>query len=194
MAIVKLSRIVDGLEGAMVEDWSFYLDKETGETFELDDGLASLLESIEDSLKEEGMTIESACALILEDPTHYSFCDFMSDEEAIDYVIGLLGHELIEIEALPSYEQYELMEDFIETLSDEHEKQLLYVAIDGKGAFRRFKDVAFSIDKLQHYYHYKDKAVFEAAREWCKDHDIEFEDDWEQVEKTRYLDKGLTPV
>jgi len=40
-----------------------------------------------------------------------------------------------------SYERYGDMQDFIATVDDERVSQLLEVAIDGKGAFSRFKDV-----------------------------------------------------
>ena len=40
-----------------------------------------------------------------------------------------------------SHEGYEDMVDFIATVTDEHLAELLEVAVDGKGAFRRFKDV-----------------------------------------------------
>jgi len=40
-----------------------------------------------------------------------------------------------------SYQSYADMQDFIATVEDEHLAELLEVAINGKGAFRRFKDV-----------------------------------------------------
>jgi Uncharacterised protein family (UPF0158) len=45
------------------------------------------------------------------------------------------------IDPLPSFESYKHMEAFIPTVQDTHLKELLAVAIDGKGAFRRFKGV-----------------------------------------------------
>jgi hypothetical protein len=42
------------------------------------------------------------------------------------------------------------MEAFIETVSDWHLQEPLQVAIQGKGAFRRFKDVLTCIGRLAH--------------------------------------------
>ena len=39
------------------------------------------------------------------------------------------------------YKGYQDIKDFIATVEDEHLAELFEVAIDGKGAFRRFKDV-----------------------------------------------------
>jgi hypothetical protein len=45
------------------------------------------------------------------------------------------------IEPISSREQYRWMEEFIETVEESNLKDKLNIAIDGKGAFRRFKDV-----------------------------------------------------
>ena len=45
------------------------------------------------------------------------------------------------IDPISSREQYHWMEEFIETVADAPLKEKLNIAIDGKGAFRRFKDV-----------------------------------------------------
>ncbi|MCL2806875.1 MAG: UPF0158 family protein [Coriobacteriia bacterium] len=194
MITVALSRIVDGIEGSMSDDWGFYLDKKTGETVELDGCLLELLEALESAILENGIAAEEACDCLREEyEDSYAF-DILSYEESIDCVIELVGHELVDIESLSTREEYRLMEDFIETLDNEHDRQLLFVAIEGRGAFRRFKDTAASIGKLQAYFHFKDKAAFQAAREWCEHHEIKYSDDWERIEKLRYLDKGYVPA
>ena len=49
--------------------------------------------------------------------------------------------ELVYIDPISSREQYRWMEEFIETVEEPTLKDKLNIAIDGKGAFRRFKDV-----------------------------------------------------
>jgi len=49
--------------------------------------------------------------------------------------------EFVYIEPISSREQYRWMEEFIEEVEDPVLKDKLNIAIDGKGAFRRFKDV-----------------------------------------------------
>jgi len=49
--------------------------------------------------------------------------------------------EFLYIEPISSREQYRWMEEFIEATEEPNLKDKLNIAIDGKGAFRRFKDV-----------------------------------------------------
>jgi hypothetical protein len=49
--------------------------------------------------------------------------------------------DFVYIEPISSREQYRWMEEFIETVEESNLKDKLNIAIDGKGAFRRFKDV-----------------------------------------------------
>jgi hypothetical protein len=69
-----------------------------------------------------------------------------------------------------SHEGYEDMVDFIATVTDEHLAELLEVAIDGKGAFRRFKDILSSYPKEQgRWFNFKDGKTRERALEWLND-------------------------
>ena len=69
-----------------------------------------------------------------------------------------------------SSEGYEEMDDFIATVEDEHLAELLKVAIDGKGAFRRFKDVlARYPEERERWFKFKDDRVRERALEWLDD-------------------------
>lgn len=63
--------------------------------------------------------------------------------------------------------EYELMEDFASDLPGLYGEKLLD-AIQGKGAFRRFKDTANRLGVLDHWYAYKDMRYRREAREWCE--------------------------
>ena len=69
-----------------------------------------------------------------------------------------------------SSEDYDDMVDFISTVEDEHLIELLEVAIDGKGAFRRFKDVlARYPEEKERWYHFKEERMKERAISWLED-------------------------
>lgn len=69
-----------------------------------------------------------------------------------------------------SYEGYHDMEDFIATAEDEHLAKLLEVAIEGKGAFRRFKDVlARYPEERERWFRFKDQRMRERAVEWLEE-------------------------
>ncbi len=65
------------------------------------------------------------------------------------------------------------MQDFIATVEDEHLAQLLEVAINGKGAFRRFKDVLLNYpEEKERWFEFKDDRMRERALEWLDDIDV----------------------
>jgi len=69
-----------------------------------------------------------------------------------------------------SSEGYEDMDDFIATVEDEHLAELLKVAIDGKGAFRRFNDVlARHPEEREKWFRFKDERIEQRALEWLAD-------------------------
>jgi len=69
-----------------------------------------------------------------------------------------------------SSEDYDDMVDFISTVKDEHLVELLEVAIDGKGAFRRFKDVlARYPEEKERWYRFKNERMKERAISWLED-------------------------
>jgi len=73
-----------------------------------------------------------------------------------------------------SHEGYEDMKEFIETVKGTHLKEKLYIAISGRGAFRRFKDVLNSYPKdRERWFKFKDEKVMERVNEWLEYEGIE---------------------
>ncbi|MFC5452548.1 UPF0158 family protein [Paenibacillus aestuarii] len=74
------------------------------------------------------------------------------------------------------FNEYEIIEDFIGTLEDGDIREELFEAIQGRGAFRRFKDgiIEHGVDKL--WYKYKKSKIKDFVIEWCKDNDIEIQE------------------
>ena len=73
-------------------------------------------------------------------------------------------------------DEYSMMEDFIETIEDEKLYNQLYIAINGPGAFRRFKDTCINFDIIENWYNFKDKKYKEIATEWCQENNIDYEE------------------
>lgn len=70
--------------------------------------------------------------------------------------------------------EYRIMEDFIETIENLEIKSNLQKLIQGKGAFRRFKDYCFELNIIQDWYNYKEEKYKEIAIEWCKQNELEY--------------------
>jgi hypothetical protein len=69
-----------------------------------------------------------------------------------------------------SHEGYEDMEDFIATVKDVHLAELLELAINGRGAFRRFKDILLRYpEERERWFRFKGERIEERAREWLDD-------------------------
>ena len=71
---------------------------------------------------------------------------------------------------------YDIMSSFVDTVSDPKKLAMLDLALQGKGAFRRFRDALDRTDLTDEWYAFKRKAYIDKAREWCEDNDIEYID------------------
>ena len=73
--------------------------------------------------------------------------------------------------------EYEMMEDYIEEIKDDKLQSELYQAIQGRGAFRRFKDKIRYAGVEKEWYEFQNKAYREFALHWCKENNIRCEID-----------------
>ena len=70
--------------------------------------------------------------------------------------------------------EYQIIVDFIDSIENPETKSNLQRIIQGKGAFRRFKDYCFEINIIQDWYKYKEEKYKEIAIEWCKQNELEY--------------------
>lgn len=102
------------------------------------------------------------------------YMDPMEKEELEEKVEEGFGERYVLIPRDDSSEGYEDMEDFIETVKDPHLKEKLSIAISGKGAFRRFKDVLLSYpEEGERWFKFKEGKLTGRIREWAEFEGIE---------------------
>ena len=70
--------------------------------------------------------------------------------------------------------EYRIMEDFIETIENNEIKDNLLGLMQGKGAFRRFKDYSFDVNIIQDWYKFKEERYKQIAIEWCEQNDLKY--------------------
>ena len=70
--------------------------------------------------------------------------------------------------------EYQMMVDFIDTIENLEIKNNLQKLIQGKGAFRRFKDYCFESNIIQDWYDFKEQKYKEIAIEWCRQNKLEY--------------------
>lgn len=95
------------------------------------------------------------------------------DEEIDDY--SEIGLDLVLIEAEYNY-GYAAMEMFIISKGDADYAPRLERAIQGKGAFRRFRTAVNDLGLESEWYLYLDEFMANKAREWCKDNEIDIKE------------------
>ena len=72
--------------------------------------------------------------------------------------------------------EYQIMGDFIDTINDFEIRNNLHRLIQGKGAFRRFKDYCFEVNIIQDWYNYREEKYKEIAINWCKENDLKYKE------------------
>ncbi len=84
------------------------------------------------------------------------FSDYLGlsdeDERLLEEIDG--SNDYVAIERIPSHVAYQWMVDFVDEMVapvDEHAAEKLFMALNGKGAFRRFKDTLHRVDDQSHF-------------------------------------------
>ena len=72
-------------------------------------------------------------------------------------------------------DEYSIMADFADTFSGDILVKLSS-ALDGRGAFRRFKDTLYRLGIEKAWYSFRDNAYKDIAIRWCEDNNIEYEE------------------
>lgn len=80
----------------------------------------------------------------------------------------------LRIDPVSSREQYRWMERFVATIEESELRQQLLGAIDGKGAFRRFKDVLmhFPVDR-ERWFAFRSERLRISMQSWLEAHGLE---------------------
>lgn len=150
---VNLKKIVEGIEFHDDESRS-YLKISSGEVVLFTDDAIAVAES-DDDLSAQAEWYREAIEQARE---------FINNED--DYI------------PLPSkfdFHEYSVMEEFILSLPVEEQRDELLSLIKGKGAFARFKHGLERFLLLDKWYQYRDQALAELAKSWCRDNGIEFQ-------------------
>ena len=121
---------------------------------------------------------DSTCYLDME-TGEVLFISEIADNDYDDDILELLeegSDRFIEFPSQWDRNDYQTMVDFIESLPQRKEQNLLAISINGSGAFRRFKYTASELGLLDDWYRFLNNAHRELAIEWCEDNEIEYEE------------------
>lgn len=103
----------------------------------------------------------------------------------------------LRVEPASSREQYRWMERFVGSVVDEPLRERLIISIDGKGAFRRFKDVLLAYPaERERWFSYRADLLHWHIQNWLESHEISptNEPPWGVVEAPQELPAVGRPV
>jgi hypothetical protein len=149
-----------------------YLDLETGRIVPIMQEMAWELEEIYDEIYDE----EGNRVVTLEDYLQQRDDPDWQKEMMLeaDRVEQGYGTRYIRVERDDPYDDYRAMERFIGTVGDAHLRERLWNAIQGRGAFRRFKDLLARHPQVREdWFEFKDARLQERVANWLEFHEIE---------------------
>lgn len=164
----KLSELVEPLCFSTDFEHEVYFDRQTAEIVIIERSLLDAVEAGDEADPEESLPnwqkrqIEIAKALLEDGRSR-----FIDPPDKVEF------------------NEYQHMENFIETIGDPHIAGQLSRAIRGRGAFGRFKDALGRFGLENRWYRYLDQAMKEFAIEWAKDNDVPYEDDLTKMKRDR---------
>lgn len=155
MKPVKLKDIVDEMEMQM-DEYHKYLNKETGEIVTVSTEELSIAEESE------------------EDDDFSEYPDWQQDsiKSALDVIENWENY--IELPDKWEINEYDIMEEFCGSIKNDRISNALYSAIQGRGAFRRFKDAIIRFGVEDDWYKFREEALMQIAIEWCEENEIKY--------------------
>jgi hypothetical protein len=74
------------------------------------------------------------------------------------------------IDAIPSRIQYQWLDEFIKSMEDDTVRGRMEAAINGKGAFRRFKDILLTLpDERRRWFEFRDIMMRKRIIDWVRE-------------------------
>ncbi len=151
---VKLQDVDDVME-AQSDEVTAYINRKTGELAAVSDEEISYAERDDD----DGFIPEW-------------------QEELVEHSkVVLAGDDYIELPDRFDIDEYSLMERFCASIEDQRLQNVLLRAIEGKGAFRRFKDRVAEAGVQEAWFAFRDEAFKRIAADFLQSEGISFVDD-----------------
>ncbi|MHB1483534.1 MAG: UPF0158 family protein [Saccharofermentanales bacterium] len=160
MMPIKLQSIVDEIESQM-DEYNKYLNTQTGQII--------CVGSEDLRVAEESETDD--------DFSEYPDWQQTSIKQAMDVLVNCFSDKYILLPTVYDINEYNIMEEFCDTVQNCQIRDSLYSAIRGSGAFRRFKDAICRYGIEDSWYKFRNGALKQVAIKWCERNKISYVDD-----------------
>jgi len=176
--IVSLRDLVDELQ-TLSHESHVYLKKSTGKAISIRDDDFEMVRNMEEFDEIEGENDDSE---IINDLDGYSDLEteFFQD---VKNVLSF-DDDYLKLPSKFDIDEYEIMERFCFSVSDEKICDVLLGKIRGSGAFRRFKDMIYRYGIEEDWFRFRDEAYKEIAISWLESHGFAYADDMNKREKS----------
>lgn len=146
-----------------------YLDTETGAVIFVEDYVADQLEELLADVDSEDIEAVLQAQTDMADIDRQQLLDVARIEGDVDNRYRVIPKQ-------DSHDGYRDMQEYIWSLEDEHLRELLEVAIQGSGAFRRFKDVLSRYLEAQEiWFRFRDEREKRRMSDWLASQGVESE-------------------
>jgi hypothetical protein len=175
--IVSLRDMVDELQ-TLSQECNAYLKKSTGKVVVIRDDDFEMVRNMEEFDKIE----EGGDGEIIGEPDEYSDLEteFFQDVKNV----LLLDDDYLKLPSKFDIDEYEIMERFCLSVSDEKISNVLLAKIRGSGAFRRFKDTIYQYGIEEDWFKFRDEAYKEIAVSWLENKGFAYADDMNRRENS----------
>jgi hypothetical protein len=159
---VLLREVVEELE-TLMEGWTAYIDRRTGELFSVSEEDAALLEDEpdDDDLPEWQREMITKIREVLE------------------------SEDWLELPSKFEIHEWAIMEAFSRSIEEPDVRDELLRAIRGSGAFRHFKAAIYRRGIQEHWYQYKTEALERIAADWLDDNGIAYRREGDNLRSAR---------
>ncbi len=168
--IVSLRDLVDELQ-TLSDESHVYLNKVTGKVISITDDDFAMVRNAEEDDGE-----------ITDNSSEYSDLEteFFQDVKNV----LLLDDDYLKLPSKFDIDEYEIMERFCLSISDEKISDILLSKIRGSGAFRRFKDTIYRYGIEKDWFKFRDEAYKEIAIAWLERKGFAYSDDMNKREQS----------
>lgn len=116
----------------------------------------------------------AAFAVAEDDDTVNNSYDVEDEEIEIAVDIYENGGDYLELPDKYEINEYAMLEEVSVSVEDDRASRMLQIAINGSGAFRRFKEMVYELGLAQDWYTFRDAQYKKIAIDWCRTHGLDY--------------------
>ncbi len=162
---IDYAGLTTAFQDANTSDYSYWLNTQTGDVLVVDDWSEEQARELDSPYDTEDPTIRLAWCVLWQDGE----IGLEEREEEDERIVDALMESFVQVPQADTREDYNVMVDYVATVQHPHLRGLLEVDLDGRGAFRRFRDVlARYPDERERWFEFRDDETRRQIDAWLE--------------------------